>query len=66
VRFSAPRAGAPIRGGPPALSAPTVGTFDLFLQPKGRPRCFFPRLEDPAVAEEEEGSMAQGRLSSVL
>jgi hypothetical protein len=66
VRFSMPCAGAPMRRGPPALSVPTAGTFSLFLLPKGHPRCFFPRLEDLTAAEEEEGSMAQGKLSLVL
>jgi hypothetical protein len=46
--------------------ASMVGTFGLFWLPRGRPWCFFPASEDPAVAEEEEGSMAQGKLSSVL
>jgi hypothetical protein len=66
VRFSTPCAGAPMRRAPPAPGAPMAGTFGLFLLPKGRPRCFFPRPEDPTAAEEEEGSMAQGKLSSVL
>jgi hypothetical protein len=43
-----------------------AGTFSLFLLPKGRPQCFFPVAVDPMAAEEEEGSMAQGKLSSVL
>jgi hypothetical protein len=43
-----------------------AGTFGLFLLPKGRPRHFFPELEDPAAVEEEEGSMVQGGFSSVL
>jgi hypothetical protein len=66
TRFSAPRAGALMHRGAPAPGAPTVGTFGLFLLPKGRPRHFFPEPEDPAVAQEEEGSMVQGGLSSVL
>jgi hypothetical protein len=45
--FSIPRASAPMRRGPPALGAPTAGTFGLFLLPRGRPRRFFPALEDP-------------------
>jgi hypothetical protein len=53
-QFSAPRAGTPMRRGPLAPGAPTAGTFGLFLLPKGHPRCFFPKPEDPAVAEEEE------------
>jgi hypothetical protein len=51
--------------GPLAPSAPLAGTFGLFRLPRGRPRHFAPVLEDPAVAEEAEGSMAQGRCSSV-
>jgi hypothetical protein len=66
ARFSMPRAGALMRRGPLAPSAPLAGTFGLFRLPKGRPRRFFPASDDPAVAEEEEGSMAQGKLSSVL
>jgi hypothetical protein len=33
----------------------------LFLLPRGRSRRFTPVLKDPTVAEEAEGSMAQGR-----
>jgi hypothetical protein len=43
-----------------------VGTFGLFRLPKGRLGRFFPGSEDLAAAEEEEGSMAQGKLSLVL
>jgi hypothetical protein len=43
-----------------------VSTFGLFLLPKGRPRRFFPVAVDPIAAEEDEGSMAEGKLSSVL
>jgi hypothetical protein len=66
VQFSMPRVDAPMRRGPPAPGAPIAGTFGLFRLPRGLPRRFFPVSEDPAVAEEEEGSMAQGKLSSVL
>jgi hypothetical protein len=66
ARFSMTHAGAPMYRGPRALGAPIVGTFGLFRLPRGRPRRFFPALEDPAAVEEEEGSMAQEKLSSVL
>jgi hypothetical protein len=66
ARFSMPRASAPMRRGPPALGTLMAGTFSLFRLPRGHPQCFFPASEDPAVAEEEEGSMAQGKLSLVL
>jgi hypothetical protein len=66
ARFSMPRVGASMRRGPPAPGAPTAGTFGLFLLPKGRTRRFFPEPEDPTAAEEEEGCMVQGGLSSVL
>jgi hypothetical protein len=55
-----------MRRGPPALGAPMAGSFGLFLLPRGRPRCFFPVVVDPAVAEEEEGSMALGSSLSLL
>jgi hypothetical protein len=66
ARFSVPRVGTPMRRGPPALGAPMAGTFGLFRLPRGRPRCFFPASENPVAVEEEEGSMAQGKLSLVL
>jgi hypothetical protein len=65
ARFSVPRAGAPMHRGPPAPGAPMAGTFGLFWLPRGRPRRFVPAPEDPAVAEEAEGSMAQGKCSLV-
>jgi hypothetical protein len=43
-----------------------AGTFGMFLLPNGRPHRFFPMAVDPMAAEEEEGSMAQGKLSLVL
>jgi hypothetical protein len=58
AQFSVPRASAPMRRGPPALGAPMAGTFGLFWLPMGRSRRFIPTLEDPAAAEEAEGSMA--------
>jgi hypothetical protein len=66
ARFSMPHAGAPMHRGPPAPGAPIAGTFGLFRLPRGHPRRFFAALEDPAAAEEEEGSMAQEKLSLVL
>jgi hypothetical protein len=67
VRFSLPRAGAPMRKGPPATGAPMAGSFGLFMLPRGRPRRFFPVAVDPAATEEEEGSMALGSsLSSSM
>jgi hypothetical protein len=42
-----------------------AGTFGLFWLLMGRSRRFIPTLEDPAAAEEAEGSMAQGKCSSV-
>jgi hypothetical protein len=36
-----------------------MGTFSLFLLPRGRPRCFAPELV-PAAAEEAEGSIGLG------
>jgi hypothetical protein len=65
VRFSAPYASAPMRRGPPASGAPMAGTFGLFRLPGVRSRRFAPTLEDSEAAEEAEGSMAQGRCSSV-
>jgi hypothetical protein len=65
ARFSMPCVGAPMRRGPPALGALTAGTFILFRLPRGHPRCFVPAPEDPAAAKESEGSMAQGKCSSV-
>jgi hypothetical protein len=41
-------------------------TFGLFLLPNGCPLHFFPMVVDPMAAEEEEGSMVQGKLSLVL
>jgi hypothetical protein len=38
-----------------------LGTFALFLLPRGRPRRFVPEL-DPAAAEEAEGSIAWGSV----
>jgi hypothetical protein len=64
--FPPPRAGAPMRRGPLAPGVPNAGTFGLFLQPKGRPRRFFPVAVDPMAAEKEEGSMALWKLSSPL
>jgi hypothetical protein len=61
ARFSAPCVGAPIRRWPPAPGAQMAETFGLFLRLGGRPRRFAPALEDPAAAEEAEGSMALGR-----
>jgi hypothetical protein len=61
ARFSAPCVGAPMRRGPPTPGAQRAGTFGLFLLPGGLPRRFAPELEDPAVAEEAEGSIARGR-----
>jgi hypothetical protein len=46
---------------PAALGAQRAETFSLFLLPGGRSQRFTPELEDPAAAEEAEGSMAQGR-----
>jgi hypothetical protein len=66
AQFSMPCAGAPMWRGPPTPGAPMAGFFGLFQLPGGRPRCFTPALEGLAVAEEAEGSMAQGRGSSVL
>jgi hypothetical protein len=66
ARFSMLRASALMHGGPLAPGAPMAGTFGLFRLPKGRPRHFFPGSEDLAAAEEEEGSMAEGKLSLVL
>jgi hypothetical protein len=60
TRFSTPCIRAPLCRGPPAPGAQRAGTFGLFLLPGGRPRCFAPELEDPAV-EEAEGSMSWGR-----
>jgi hypothetical protein len=59
--FFAPCVGAPMRRGPPAPGAQRAGTFGLFLLPGGCPQRFAPELEDLAVAEEAEGSMARGR-----
>jgi hypothetical protein len=61
ARFSAPSVGAPMCRGPLAPGAQRAGTFGLFLLPGGRPRCFALELEDAAVMEEAEGSMARGR-----
>jgi hypothetical protein len=63
--FSKHYAGAPMRRGPPAPGAPTASSFGLFWLPEGHPRRFIPAPEDPAAVEEAEGSMAQGRFSSV-
>jgi hypothetical protein len=59
VRFAVPRIGAPRRRGPPAPGAHRVGTFSLFLLPRGRSRRFAPELV-PAAAEEAEGSIGLG------
>jgi hypothetical protein len=61
MRFSAPYVDTPMHMRPPALGAYRAGTFGLFLLPEGRPRCFAPKLEDPAAVEEAKGSMAQER-----
>jgi hypothetical protein len=66
AQFSMPRAGTPMRRGPPTPGAPMAGTFGLFRLPRGHPRCFLHAPEDPAAAEEAEGAMAQGKCSSVL
>jgi hypothetical protein len=66
TRFSPPHAGAPMRRGPPTLGALMASSFGLFLLPRGRPQCFFPVAVDPAVVEEEEGSMAPGSSLSSL
>jgi hypothetical protein len=66
ARFSVPRTGALMHRGPLAPGTPTAGTFGLFLLPKGRPRRLFPGPEHPAAVEEEDGSMAHGKFSSVL
>jgi hypothetical protein len=65
ARFCLHYAGAPMRRGPLALGAPTTSSFGFFRLPGGRPRCFVPAPEDPAVVEEAEGSMVQGRFSLV-
>jgi hypothetical protein len=59
ARLAMPRIGAPRRKGPPTPGAHRVGTFFLFLLPRGRPRHFAPKLV-PAVAEEAEGSIGLG------
>jgi hypothetical protein len=66
ARFSQPRTSALVRRGPPTPGAPMVGSFGLFLLPRGHPRCFFLMVVDPVMAEEEEGSMAPGVLSLFL
>jgi hypothetical protein len=63
ARFSPPRTDVPMHRGPPAPGAPMASIFGLFLLPRGCPRHFFPVAVDPEAAEEEEGSMALGKLS---
>jgi hypothetical protein len=66
VQFSPPRIGALMRRGPPAPGALMAGIFGLFLLPRGHPQRFFPVVVDPTAPEEEEGSLALGKLSFPL
>jgi hypothetical protein len=43
-----------------------AGIFGLLLLPRERPRRFFPVAVDLMATEEEEGSMALGKLSFPL